>query len=313
MEPPGAPEDTLCVCFPVRVMSGSILSLQAPFLLNHSSAVHESVFFPSFLPWTLLKRPGGRVCCRLGEPWGPGFRPVPCEAGGEALWQWSCGSRLGDGGPGARPGCRGPRGQLSLRGAMDSSLLNRGWQVPRRRPLSPFVLVQSFLGPRAAGPSTWTPRLRTDARHVSRAGEGPVSLELGRRICSPTPSTGPASRIGGRGPPRSSGGSGTGGAVTKARSRCSVTTTRALSLYPPPRVPAALPAHRPPRGALGLLLLTPHREGKLLWTGFRPHRSLCLSLTSRLSLPHLLDLSAVVSVDGACHSVGWGLLLSLLT
>ena len=132
--------------------------------------------------------------------------------------------------------------------------------------------------------------------------------------------------VGGRGPPRSSGSRGTGGAVTKAGvwwclfssgcqrgSRCSVTATPPLSLYPPPRVPAALPAHRPPRGALGLLLLTPHREGKLLWTGFRPHHSLCLSLTSQLSLPHLLDLSAVVSVDGARHSVGWGLLLSLLT
>ena len=243
---------------------------------------------------------------------GPGFRPVPCEA------VKRCGSGpvaavSGMGGRGLGLAARGPRGQLSLRGATDSSLLNRGWQVPRRRPLSPFVLVQSFLGPRAAGPSTWTPRLRADARHVSRAGEGPGSLELGRRICSPTPSTGPASRIGGRGPPRSSGGRGTGGAVTKARSRCSVTATPPLSLYPPPRVPAALPAHRPPRGALGLPLLTPHREGKLLWTGFRPHRSLCLSLTSRLSLPHLPDLSAVVRVDGARHSAGWGLLLSLLT
>ena len=124
---------------------------------------------------------------------GPGFRPVPCE-----VVKW-CGSGpvaavSGMGGRGLGLAARGPRGQLSLRGATDSSLLNRGWEVPRRRLLSPFVLVQSFLGPRAAGPSTWTPRLRTDARHVSRAGEGPGSLELGRRICSPTPSTGPASR-----------------------------------------------------------------------------------------------------------------------
>lgn len=176
MEPPRLPPGA-CICLPVTEHPVFI----GPFLVELLLSLSQECFLPPFLRWAPLKGTGWRACRGRGgalpAAWGPGF-------------QWPRSAHLGHGGLGPRPRCqRPPRAACSQRCHRLESP-KRGLAGPSALP---FALVQPVLGPRAASPPMWSPRLRTDGHRVSQPEEGPGSLELGRRICSPTSSPGPAS------------------------------------------------------------------------------------------------------------------------